>query len=274
MNQKLYDFLKSLIPFALYVGVVLVVYFLFSIYASVVTDNVEEAEELINHNLLQMTALVDAILIPLFYLMWKSDRMLFPLKKSNMPLFTWSILALVGASACVALNYMLGMFMPQAILDTYDEASEVLWSENLQWLSFVAVVILAPLCEEMMFRGLIYARMRALMRAPYAILISGLLFGFFHGNALQFIYAFFLGILLAYMMEIYHTVWAPIIVHASANLLSWFITYVVWIPSDDGGPLDYSVLAGTMLITFTGLLGIVYSKKIINKKSKSEEHHE
>ncbi|MBR6364479.1 MAG: CPBP family intramembrane metalloprotease [Lachnospiraceae bacterium] len=274
MNQKLYDFLKSLIPFALYVGVVLVVYFLFAIYASAVTHNVEEAEKLINNNLLQMTALVDALLIPLFYLMWKSDRMLYPLKKTNMPLFTWSILALIGASACLALNYMLGMFMPQAILETYDEASEVLWNESLQWLSFLAVVILAPLCEEMMFRGLIYTRMRVLMKAPYTILISGLLFGFFHGNALQFIYAFFLGILLAYMMEIYHTVWAPIIVHGSANLISWFLTYIAMIPSDDGGILDYSVLAGTMLITFTGLFGIVYSKKIITKKSKSEEHHE
>lgn len=274
MNQKVYNFLISLIPFAVFVGVTLVVYSVFSIYASAVTHDVNEAEEFINKYLLHLTAAIDAILIPIFYLMWKSDRIAYPLKKTNMPIFTWSILTLIGASACLALNYLLSMFMPKAILDTYDSASEVLWNENLMWLSFVAVVILAPLCEELMFRGLIYTRMRVILKAPYTILISALLFGFYHGNALQFMYAFMLGIILAYMMETYRNIWAPIVVHASANLVSWFLTYIVMIPSDEGGSLDYSILCGNLLITFTGLFGIVYTKKKISKKSKSEEQHE
>lgn len=274
MNQKVYNFLLSLIPFAIYVGVTLVVYSVFAIFASAVTHDVKEAEEFVNRYLLHLTALVDAILIPVFYLMWKSDRTIYPLKKTNMPLFTWSILAIIGASTCVGLNYLLGMFMPQTILDTYDNASEVLWNKNLQWLSFAAVVILAPMCEEMMFRGLIYTRMRVVLKAPFTILISGLLFGFYHGNALQFIYAFLLGLILAYMMEVYHNVWAPIVVHASANLLSWFLTYIVTIPSDEGKMLDYTILIGTLMVTFAGLFGIVLTKIKTTNKLKSEEKHE
>lgn len=274
MNQKVYYFLISLVPFAVYVGVTLVIYFVFSVYASMVTSDIEEAEKFINRYLLQLTLAIDAVLIPLFYLMWRSDRKTYPLRRSDMPAFTWSVLALIGVAACVGLNYFLNMFMPQVVLESYSETSEVLWNKELQWVSFLSVVIVAPICEEMMFRGLIYTRMRVLLKPRYTILISGFLFGFFHGNALQFIYAFLLGLLLAYVMELYRNIWAPIMVHAAANLISWFITYIVQIPSDGGGPLDYSVLAGTMLITFTGLFGIVYAKKIINNKSKSEEHHE
>ena len=60
-------------------------------------------------------------------------------------------------------------------------------------------------------------------------------------------------------------------VHLAANLISWLLTFIVIIPSDDGGTLDYSVLAGTLLITATGLFGIVYIRKIKKRKPKSEE---
>ncbi len=271
MNQKVYDFLKCLIPFAVYVGGLLVVFTVYSIYASAVTSDFESAEKLVNSHLLELTTVIDAVLIPVFYLMWWSDRSKLPLKRANMPAFSWSLLALIGASGCVGLNYFLNMFMPQAILESYSETSEVLWNKDLQWLSFLSVVIVAPICEELMFRGLIYTRMRVLLKAPYAILISGLVFGFFHGNALQFLYGFALGLLLAYVMEAYRSIWAPIMVHLAANLISWLLTFIVIIPSDDGGTLDYSVLAGTLLITATGLFGIVYIRKIKKRKPKSEE---
>ena len=271
MSEKVYKFLKSLIPFAVYVGGMLVVFTVYSIYASSVTSDFNEAEKFVNSHLLELTTVIDALLIPVFYLMWRNDRRTFPIKRSNMPAFSWSILVLIGASSCVALNYFLNMFMPEAILESYSETSEVLWNENQKWLSFLSVVIVAPLCEELMFRGLIYTRMRTLLRAPYVILISGFLFGFFHGNALQFIYAMALGMLLAYVMEAYRSIWAPIMVHVAANLISWLLTYIVFIPSDENGALDYSVLAGTMLITATGLFGIVYIRKVKNRKPKSEE---
>lgn len=275
MNQRFRNILSCFIPFLVYIGVMLVVMFCFAAYASAVkTSSAEEMEQFVNEHLLLMTTIIDAVLIPVFYLMWRLDRDKYPLKRADMPDFSWMILALIGVSVCVGLNYFLNMFMPKEILNTYEQTSEVLWNEDTRLLSFISVVLVAPLTEELMFRGLIYTRLRLMLKAPYTILATAVLFGLFHENLLQFMYAFVIGLILAYIMETYRSLWAPIMVHAAANLISWLLTYVVMIPSDDGGALDYSVLGGTLLITATGIYSIVYIRKIKKNKAnqmKSEE---
>ena len=52
------------------------------------------------------------------------------------------------------------------------------------------------------------------------------------------------------------------------------MTYIVTIPSDEGKMLDYSILIGTLMVTFAGLFGIVLTKIKTTNKSKSEEKHE
>ena len=253
----------------------LVVMFCFAVYASATkTASAEELEQFVNDHLLLMTTIIDAILIPVFYLMWRLDRDKYPLKRVDMPDFSWAVLALIGASVCVGLNYFLNMFMPKEILNTFEETSEVLWNDDTSILSFVSVVLVAPLTEELMFRGLIYTRLRLMLKAPYTILITAFLFGLFHENLLQFIYAFVIGLILAYMMEAYRNLWAPIMVHAAANLISWLLTYAVQIPSDDGGALDYSVMGGTLLIAGTGLYSIVYIRKVKKNKANQTESEE
>ena len=49
-------------------------------------------------------------------------------------------------------------------------------------------------------------------------MVSGLLFGLFHGNLVQAVYATLLGIVLAIVYEIYDSILAPILFHAVANL--------------------------------------------------------
>ena len=58
---------------------------------------------------------------------------------------------------------------------------------------------------------------------PAALSIS-ILFGFSHGNLVQFLYAMGLGMLLAYVCEKYGSLKAPILLHVTANLTSLIIT--------------------------------------------------
>ena len=272
MNQKYRNIIACFTPFLVYIGVMLVVMFGFAVYASGVTSgSVEEAEKFVKDNALLMTTVINFALLPVFYLMWMNDRKDYPLKKANLPSFTWAILVMIGASACVGLNYFLNMFMPKEILESYTEASEVLWKEDGQVLSFISVVIAAPMAEEFLSRGLIYTRLRIILAAPYTIIITAVAFGIYHGNMLQFMYALALGLILAYMMEAYRSLWAPIMVHMSANLISWVLTYVVQIPSDNGGSLDISVMSGSLLIAATGLYSIINIRKRMKNKAKSEE---
>ena len=57
--------------------------------------------------------------------------------------------------------------------------------------------ILGPVCEELLFRGLLAGRLARYGQKP-AALVSALLFGLYHANVSQFFYAFALGLLLAY----------------------------------------------------------------------------
>lgn len=66
------------------------------------------------------------------------------------------------------------------------------------WFSILFTVILAPVLEELIFRKVLVDRLRP-FGEEMAMVLSGLLFGAFHGNFYQFFYASAIGMLLAYV---------------------------------------------------------------------------
>lgn len=82
---------------------------------------------------------------------------------------------------------------------------------------FLYMGIVAPVVEEIVFRGLI---MRGLQ--PYgkrfAVLTSAILFGLFHGNLIQSPYAFVVGLVLGYTAMEYSILWSMVL-HMVNNLV-------------------------------------------------------
>ena len=74
------------------------------------------------------------------------------------------------------------------------------------------------------FRGLIYRRLRKETSIAVSVLVSALIFGIYHGNIVQFIYAFLVGIVLACSYEYYHSLAAPILIHIFMNTTSCSLT--------------------------------------------------
>ena len=91
-------------------------------------------------------------------------------------------------------------------------------TEPLTFLMLLYSVLLAPLFEEILFRGLIFNQLRRYGRC-FAILITALLFGLMHTNVLQLIAAILLGLLLAWIRETYGLPYA-ILLHISNNALA------------------------------------------------------
>lgn len=79
------------------------------------------------------------------------------------------------------------------------------------------LVILAPLFEELVFRKLLIDRTRV-YGEKLAILLSGLLFGLFHGNLNQFFYATLLGFVFAYIYLRTGDIRNTILLHMLVNL--------------------------------------------------------
>ena len=63
-----------------------------------------------------------------------------------------------------------------------------------------------------------YGRCKELVSAPAAAFMTAAFFGVFHWDLVQGIYSFFMGLLLAYLMEKTNTVKAPVVFHFAANL--------------------------------------------------------
>ncbi len=85
--------------------------------------------------------------------------------------------------------------------------------------------VIAPIAEELLFRGVLFAYMRRFLGVRAALLVSALIFGVYHGNPVQGVYAFLMGCLIAYSYEYFGTFAMPIAVHMVSNILSYCLTY-------------------------------------------------
>ncbi len=88
----------------------------------------------------------------------------------------------------------------------------------------VLFMALLPACvEEFMFRGVLFQTYRKSKMLP-AILLSGFLFGCMHLNLNQFIYAFALGVYLAFLVEATGSIFSSMIAHFTLNFTSVMMT--------------------------------------------------
>lgn len=105
-----------------------------------------------------------------------------------------------------------------------------------QWhyiLAFVTLVVLAPVAEELLFRGYLYGKLVKVSPVWVAIVVSSLVFGAAHlwagGGDLQWavmIDTFALGIMLALLRVYTGAVWAGILVHALKNGIAFYFLFV------------------------------------------------
>ena len=82
---------------------------------------------------------------------------------------------------------------------------------------FLYASLLAPVSEELLFRGYVLRSLRPYGKR-FAIVGSALLFGLFHGNLLQLLNAFLMGLIMGYLTVEYSVVWA-IALHMFNNLV-------------------------------------------------------
>lgn len=85
-------------------------------------------------------------------------------------------------------------------------------------LQVIGLGLIVPLAEELIFRGLIYNRMKQLLSVPLSVFFSALLFAVYHGNPIQMIFAFPMALALAAVYEKGKSFLFPVLFHMGANL--------------------------------------------------------
>lgn len=85
--------------------------------------------------------------------------------------------------------------------------------------SIVISVIIAPIFEEVLFRGVLLQPFRK-YGDLFAVIVSGVLFGLFHANLIQIPFAAITGILFGILVVKYNSIWPAIFVHMLNNFIS------------------------------------------------------
>lgn len=93
-------------------------------------------------------------------------------------------------------------------------------------LAFVTLVIVAPLAEEVLFRGYLYGKLRKAVPLWLAILIVSAVFGFVHGRWNVGIDVFMLSVVMCGLREVTGSIWAGILLHTVKNGLAFYLLFI------------------------------------------------
>ena len=111
-------------------------------------------------------------------------------------------------------------------MEQYNDLMESAGIGEMKWYVIVMTVILAPINEECIMRGIILTRLKRKMAPVIAIVISAIFFGIFHMNVVQGIYAGIMGLFMAYIAYKYNSVLPSMVFHAIFNALNYLISLI------------------------------------------------
>lgn len=183
---------------------------------------VENMNKIIVENSLLVTFISAVVAIPILIYMFKKENGSLSTKKINNDI--WYTIP-VGVLASVGISKLVTILPIDGVIGNYSEISSNVMANNI-WLQIVTLIILGPFMEELLFRGLIYNRLKKISDSSIAAYVSAIIFGVYHLNLVQGIYTFIIGILLVFVYEKYNSLWAPYMLHMAANAMAVIINYL------------------------------------------------
>lgn len=277
---------KILTPIVLYlavtivveiVGMVLATFYIQLQHGTAVINNYDQfykyLMEYVNNWTLAMTGIAACICMPFLIRMYTRDKERLIIRQPEFSPFCYISIPVLGICSCFFLNGILSISgLTELLAEGYEQTAEAIYTRDL-WQQYLVAAVLIPCMEELIFRGLIFRRMRTYSIFSLAALISAVLFGIYHMNLLQFLYATCLGLLLAYVYEEFRTILAPILLHAAANGFSILITTNDAVAELLGG--TEKRLTISLVIAFVGtLLGIYLIYRFGHPKSGNNKKTE
>ena len=156
----------------------------------------------------------------------------------------WSIL--LGMSLIFLIDILMSLLNVPDFLETSFDVIES------GWIGILAVAIIGPVLEEMLFRGAITKELLKQYEPSKAIFISGLIFGIFHLNPAQIFPAMLIGFVLAWLYWRTGSLVPGILIHIVNNSLSCYLSITYPDTSDITELLGTGIVAGVLLAVALG----------------------
>ena len=93
-------------------------------------------------------------------------------------------------------------------------------------LAFSTLVVIAPVAEEVLFRGYLFGKLKKQCPVWLSIIVTSLLFGFLHGNLNVMVDTFALSIILCILRVITGSIWPSILLHMLKNGIAFYILFI------------------------------------------------
>lgn len=135
----------------------------------------------------------------------------------------WILVAAYAISMGVGLNGLVAYLQLANLSGSFRQVADTQYSVPLS-VGLVVYGILTPFTEELLFRGVIYNRIRKYFPVTIAIVFSSVIFGCYHGNIVQLLYALIMGVVMALLYEYYGLFHAPLLFHCCANIIVYILS--------------------------------------------------
>lgn len=196
------------------------------IYEAILQNSTSFAVEF-NKEYLHYSALVDGVAalvtIPVMLFWFHRDQVRSRLRgivqNRKAPFWKYAAAVVMSMAICLGYNNLVLMGNFYKVSEEYGEMLRAVYSAPAP-VQIVALGILMPVCEELVFRGMIFRRLREKGAFLPAAIYSSLIYALFFGDMVQMIYGMCMGMVMAYIYEKYGSVKAPILAAVAANVLS------------------------------------------------------
>jgi membrane protease YdiL (CAAX protease family) len=160
----------------------------------------------------------------------------------QIPVAVWVVISMIVAIPFLNMTYNLNqqMVFPEALkgLETWmknaeEEASQVtdlmLNTKNISAIvfNFLVICLVAAICEEFMFRGLLQTLFGKVIKNPHVLIwVIAILFSAIHFQFYGFVTRMLLGAWLGYLMYYTKTIWIPVLAHFTNNFFTVAVYYL------------------------------------------------
>ena len=186
------------------------------------------------------------LFIIIFYLFYSKDlKIIFTYKKLN---FSFVVKGLIYLSSIMMIYYIIYFIFDNAFLfNFFKYFNDVLTGKKnitiydililekslkprFEPFMLIGSVIFGPIFEEILYRGLMYNKLKEISNAFIGVLISSILFALLHipkyGFGINMFFLFLAGILLSYCYEKTNNIYILILVHSISNFFIFLFNYV------------------------------------------------
>lgn len=185
---------------------------------------------LTSSEILLISTMAGAVVCGIVFLIWYRNVTKYANKTDLRKLFTIPnvlLIILIGIACQGFIGGIMSLVQPyfKELFSDYAKVINSLVGGNII-LVVLYTVIIAPIAEELVFRGVVLQKASKVIPFLGANILQAALFGIYHMNIVQGVYAFILGLLFGLVCNLFKTIYASIMLHMIVNASSFLFMYI------------------------------------------------